>query len=605
VRPSDYHDGGVSRGPDHSSPPDIAWQGDATGRELEGMRVVFISAECEPWAKTGGLGDVVDALARAVATGQPGAEGAQGAMGPADREPDTEALAAVESIQRTVEAVAADRAEGGEDPADDEAAQLQSHARVVQQQVWLGTGGVMGESGPSPHVERPVDVFLPLYRGMRLPADAVSTPLAVPDPMAPDGITEVRLVQFEARGYRIRLIDHPPAFDREGFYGDESGDYPDNGWRFGLLCRAALEALLDDERPVDVLHLHDWQSMPAVLYRDVAYEGYPLVSRAAVMVTIHNLAYQGWLTLEQLAGMATPDEIAELVAPGANGLLLLREGIKRAELVNTVSPGYADEIRQPQFGMGMDPLLRDLGHRFGGIINGLDTAVWDPATDPALPANYSRADRSGKVRCRRALLSELGFDPDDSRPLLGMIGRLDPQKGFDLLAHAARDLMVEGARIVALGTGDPRLVSDLRGIAARHSDAVAVVEKFDRGLARRIYAGADLFVMPSRFEPCGQGQMIAMRYGTPAIVHRTGGLEDTVVDVDAYPDEGTGFVFDSATPEALVDACGRAMEYFRNGGPEWEALQDRGMAIDWSWEAGPAEQYAASYRRAVSLRRER
>jgi starch synthase len=520
------------------------------------MRVVCISAECEPWAKTGGLGDVVDALARAVAS-----------VG--EQEPSGE--------------------------------------HVVQPQVWVGTGGVMGQApgGVLPHVERPVDVFLPRYRGVPVPENATVTPLAVPDPHAPDGVTEVKLVEFEARGYRVRLVDHPPAFDREGYYGDDDGDYADNGWRFGLLCRAALEALLDDDRPVDVLHLHDWQSMPAVLMRDIAYAGYPRIFDAAVVVTIHNLAYQGWLSREQLAGLATADEIAQLVGRHADGLLLLREGIRRAELVNTVSPGFAAEVLTQELGMGMDKVLTGLGHRFGGILNGLDTVVWNPATDDALPANYSRGDLAGKAECRRALLTEVGFDPDDDRAVLGMISRLDPQKGFDLLAGAAKDLLVEGGRIVVLGTGDPKLVADLRALAKKRPDAVAVIERFDRALARRIYAGADLYLMPSRFEPCGQGQMIALRYGTPAIVHRTGGLADTVVDADAFPEEGTGFVFEAPRTAAFLDACRRAMSHFHAGGIAWAELQDRGMAIDWSWEAGPAEQYAATYRRAISLRRER
>jgi starch synthase len=546
------------------------------------MRVVFISAECEPWAKTGGLGDVVDALARAVAapasgpTGRPAARAAKGPKGAGDPTPSDE----LPTLPL---------------PPD----------RIVQSQVWVGTGGVMGQAGSGPVVESPVDVFLPLYRGTAVPEDAVSTPLVVPDPLAPEGVTEVHLVQFEARGYRVRLIDHPPAFGREGYYGDADGDYPDNGWRFGLLCRAALEALLDDDRPVDVLHLHDWQSMPAVLFRDVAYEGYPRISDAAVMVTIHNLAYQGWLSPKELAGLATPDEIAELAGPKAEGLLLLEEGVKRAELVNTVSPTYAGEVLQTEFGMGMDETLASLGHRFGGILNGLDTAVWNPATDDALAANYSRGDLAGKAACRRALLTEIGFDPDDQQAVLAMIGRLDPQKGFDLLAQAARDLLAKGARIVVLGTGDPKLVADLKALVARQPHELAVLEKFDRDLARRIYAGADLFLMPSRFEPCGQGQMIAMRYGTPPIVRRTGGLADTVLDVDQYPEEGTGFVFDSPRPQALVEACRRALLRFEAGGAAWSELVDRGMAIDWSWEAGPAEQYEASYRRAVSLRRER
>ncbi|MGA3056466.1 MAG: glycogen/starch synthase [Candidatus Limnocylindrales bacterium] len=529
------------------------------------MRVVCISAECEPWAKTGGLGDVVDALARAV--------GARGRADQADQ---------------------ADQADAGGKP------------RVLQSQVWAGTGGVMGtgDGAPPGNVEPPVDVFLPKYRGVEVPADATSKPLVVPDPLAGSGVTEITLVEFEARGYRVRLVDHPPAFDRDGYYGDENGDYPDNGWRFGLLCRAVLEALLVDERPVDVLHLHDWQAMPAVLLRDCAYEAYPLISRAAVMATIHNLAYQGWLTRDQAAGLAFPDELKQAIKPHADGILLLREGIDRAELVNTVSPGYAQEALTPAFGMGLDPVLAGLGHRFGGILNGLDMTVWDPATDADLPARYSRSDMAGKAACRQALLTELGFDPHDGGPVLGMIGRLDPQKGFDLLAGAAPELIAAGARIVVLGTGDPKLVRGLRTIAAQHPESVAVVEAFDRPLARRIYAGSDLYLMPSRFEPSGQGQMIALRYGTPPVVHRTGGLADTVVDVREWPTEGTGFVFDALSPKALANACRRAMGHYRRGGEEWAALQNRGMAIDWSWEAGPAEQYAASYRRAVSLRRE-
>ena len=567
------------------------------------MRVVCISAECEPWAKTGGLGDVVDALARAVgAAGAVDAAGGVGAALEADAVSDgSEATAEthvpVAEAPRSSETRSAGARSAGPKP------------RLPQSQVWMGTGGVMGVGKsmeePPGHVEPPVDVFLPMYRGVVAPDDATRKSLAVPDPLAEGGTTELTLVEFEDRGYRVRLVDHPPAFDREGFYGDAEGDYPDNGWRFGLLCRAAIEALLTDERPVDVLHLHDWQALPTVVLRDCAYEAYPLISRAAVMVTIHNLAYQGWLSRDQAAGMAFPDELAHAMKPGADGLLLLREGIERAELVNTVSPGYAREILTPEFGLGLEKLLVARGHRFGGILNGLDMAVWDPATDPALPADYSRGKLAGKAECRRVLLTELGFDPDDPSPVLGMIGRLDPQKGFDLLAGAAPALVASGARMVVLGTGDPSLVRDLRKLAVKLPRSVAVVEAFDRGLARRIYAGVDMYVMPSRFEPCGQGQMIALRYGTPVIVHRTGGLADTVVDVDDFPTEGTGFVHGAATVEALTDACRRAMAHHRRGGPAWAALQDRGMAVDWSWEAGPAEQYAASYRRAISLRRER
>jgi starch synthase len=578
------------------------------------MRVVCISAECEPWAKTGGLGDVVDALARAVgaaghaARATRAARVARAAGGAAD---EATARAAGEATGDAAGEAAGEATTGATPPITtaQASAPVSGTKPLPQSQVWMGTGGVMSvgsETGEQlGEVEPPVDVFLPRYRGMVVPQHATIRPLAVPDPLAPNGITDVKLVEFEARGYRVRLIDHPPAFDRDDYYGGPGGDYPDNGWRFGLLCRGAIEALLLDDRPVDVIHLHDWQAMPVAILRDCAYEGYPLISRAAIMATIHNLAYQGWLSRVQAAGMAFPDELAEAMQGGADGILLLREGITRAELSNTVSPGYAAEILEPENGMGMDQVLRGLGHRFGGILNGLDTALWDPETDQALPARYSRTDVTGKAECKRALLAELGFDPEDDGPLLGMIGRLDPQKGFDLLARAAPRLVEMGARIVALGKGDATLIASFGAVAARHPHAVKVIEAFDRALARRIYAGSDMFVMPSRFEPCGQGQMIAMRYGTPPIVHRTGGLADTVVDVDERPEEGTGFVHAEATPAALAEACRRAILHYRAGGAEWAALRDRGMLIDWSWEAGPAEQYVASYRRAVSLRRER
>ncbi|HEX8939998.1 MAG TPA: glycogen/starch synthase [Candidatus Limnocylindrales bacterium] len=488
------------------------------------MRAVLISSECEPWAKTGGLADVVDALARALG-----------------RLPD--------------------------------------------------------------EPERPVEVFLPRYRSVPLPEAVGRRRLRVPDPLGSDGMTELSILDVEADGYRLRLIDHPPAFDRDGFYGDANGDYPDDPWRFGLFCRAALEAVRTEDRPVDVLSLHEWQACPTVLYRDTAHAADPVIGRAAVTLTLHNLAYHGWTPRDRLAQFLFPAERAAVVPAGADGLDLLRAGIERAELVNTVSRGYAAEVLTPEYGMGLDDVLARRRDRFLGIRNGLDMAVWDPATDADVAATYSAADLAGKAVCRRDLLSRVGMDPDAAGPVLGMIGRLDPQKGFDLLAGAAERLVDAGARLVVLGSGQPDLVAGLRDLAAAEPTRIALLERFDRVLARRIYAGADFFLMPSRFEPCGQGQMIALRYGTPPVVRRTGGLADTVVDVDAEPATGTGFVFDEATPEAFLAACERAMARFEAGGPDWTALLRRGMAVDWSWVTGPAREYEAMYERAVALRR--
>ena len=494
------------------------------------MRVAFIAAECEPWAKTGGLGDVVDALARALGRATPAAA--------------TQAVTA------------------------------------------------------------PVDVFLPRYRSVPVPPGTQPTVVSVPDPLARTGSTQVRILTVEADGYRLRLVDHPAAFDRVGFY-----DHPDDAWRFGIFGRAALEALRADaaagEPPVDVLSIHDWHSAPVLLDRDGRLAGDPVIGRAAVLLTIHNLAYHGWIPAADLAqlGLAPGDG---LVAPDAVGIDLLWTAIERAELVNTVSPGFAAEALTPTFGFGLDATLRAKGDRFIGILNGLDSEVWDPATDDAQVATYSRADRSGKAACRADLLARLGLDAADAGLVLGLVGRLDPQKGFDLLIDAAPRLLAGGARIVVQGNGDPLLAGRLRALAAARPYQVAFVDRFDRAMARRIYAGCDAFAMPSRFEPCGQGQMIALRYGTPPIVHATGGLRDTVVDEHDRPGEGTGFAFRSATADGLAWAAEEAMERFeaRAPGPQgWDALVDRGMAVDFDWVRGSAPAYLAAFQRAIGLRR--
>jgi len=492
------------------------------------LRIAFIAAECEPWAKTGGLGDVVDALARAL----------------------------------------------GELPA--------------------ATDGQ-------------VDVFLPRYRAVPVPSDAgPGRTLRVPDPGSLDGAIDVTILDVAADGYRLRLVDAPEAFDRDGFYGPPGGgDFADNAHRFGLLCRAALEVLrLEPDRPVDVIHLHDWHSCPAALYRDRPFGDDPVLKRAAIVLTLHNLAYHGWTPAEDLRqlGLAPGDGI---VRRGADGLDLLASGIERAEMVNTVSPGYARESLTPEFGFGLDRALRAKGDRYRGILNGLDTTVWNPATDTDLAAAYGPDDLSGKAACRADLLTRLGFDPVDEAPVLGMIGRLDPQKGFDLLADAAPRLLAAGARLAVQGSGDPKIAADLRSLAAARPDRVALFERFDRAMARRIYAGADFFLMPSRFEPCGTGQMISLRYATPPIVRRTGGLADSVIDEIRRPGEGTGFAFDAATPTALAEACEAAMAMRAAGGPAWNGLIARGMAVDFDWGRSSAPQYVEMYERAIALRRAR
>lgn len=482
-----------------------------------GMRVAFLAAECEPWAKTGGLADVVDALARAL-------------------------------------------------------------------------GRLGGDA-----IDGPVDVFLPRYRTVPEPEPSAilgETSLAVPDPRAPAGSSTLTIVDVAADGYRLRLVDHPPAFARAALYGDSAGDYADNAWRFGLYARAALEAVRTEGLPLDVLHLHDWQAGPAALFRDWLYGDDPIVGRAAIVMTLHNLAYHGWTPNRALAqlGLRPGDR-----APGQNadGIDLIAAGIEEAEIVNTVSPGYAREALTPAFGMGLDGLLRSRGDRFIGILNGLDNAVWDPARDAVLAAPFARGDLAGKAACRADLLARNGMDPADDGPVIGMIGRLDPQKGFDLLADAAARLLAAGCRLVILGSGAPRIAADLRSLAERSPDRVALLERFDRAMARRIYAGVDFFLMPSRFEPCGLNQLYSLRYGTVPVVRATGGLQDTVRDPEeATP--GTGFKFREYHPAALVAALHRALDTRRDVA-QWTRMQQAGMREDHSWDAS-AREYVKVYK---------
>jgi starch synthase len=488
------------------------------------MRVVSIAAECEPWAKTGGLGDVVDALARALG-----------------------------------------RLPGGPD--------------------------------------RPTEVFLPRYRSVPVPADARDGGrVSVADPRARGRRTTVRLLEVAADGYRLRLVDHPAAFDRAAFY-----DEPDDGWRFGLFGRATLEALRSDVaaggRPPDVLHIHDWHTGPVAIARDRWYADDPVIGPAAIVLTLHNLAYHGWQPLAALAGLglAPSDGIVE---PDADGLDLLATGIRRADLVNTVSPTYAREALTPAFGFGLMDELAAKGDRFTGILNGLDTGVWDPATDAVLAAAYRRGDPAGKSACRRDLLRRLGMDPLDDDIVVGAVGRLDPQKGFDLIVEAAPAILAGGGRIVVQASGDPGIATGLRRLTVAYPGRVAFVERFDREMARRIYAGVDALLVPSRFEPSGQVQMIAMRYGTPPIAHATGGLVDSIIDEHDRPGEGTGILFRHPTATGLTWAVAEAARLRGDGtAPAWLGLVDRAMAADFAWERGAAPAYVELYERAVALRR--
>lgn len=403
----------------------------------------------------------------------------------------------------------------------------------------------------------------------------------------------------------VVFVDQPEFFDRPSLYGDANGDYPDNAARFCFFSRAVMEACRSLVLRPDVVHANDWQTglIPALL--EAEYRGQPGFENTASVFTIHNLAYQGhfWHWDMSLTGLDwkyfNSDQMEHW-----GGLNLLKTGITMADMVTTVSPSYAWEITTPLGGMGLDGVLAARAGDLVGILNGIDPDEWSPATDHLLPANYdAKTVFEVKPRCKEALQRELGLPTRPEVPLFGMISRMVDQKGFDLIATAAERMLELDAQFCFLGSGDPRYESLARHLANSHHDKVAAVIGFDNGLAHRIEAGSDAFLMPSRFEPCGLNQMYSLAYGTVPIVRSVGGLKDTVVDAspkNLFLGKATGFRFDDYDANGLVWAVRRAAEMFPKKNL-WGQLVRAGMAQDFSW-SNSAGRYVDVYERARAKR---
>lgn len=411
---------------------------------------------------------------------------------------------------------------------------------------------------------------------------------------------DIRFHQLGAPNAAVKIfLVASGLFDRPGIYTDARGEgYPDSLARAALHTQAALllPGLL--EWPVDVVHAHDAASAPALVYRRQWYSGRGLPGVAGTVLTIHNLAHQESHPAADIGTLGLPSSLA--VFPGLlefhGRVNLLKAGILSADRVTTVSPTYAEETRSgAEFGCGLQEVLAARGGHYTGILNGGDYDTWDPRRDTLLPAPFTPDDLRGKAACRAALVRRLGLDAPVDRPLCGFVSRLVGQKGVDLLLPILDRLADDGFTFAVLGTGEQRLQQEMLAAAARRPDRIAFIDAFDEGLAHLIYAGSDLFLMPSAFEPCGLSQMYALRYGTPPVVRRTGGLADTVTD--AADPAGTGFVFDRSRPEALLAALRRAEELFTDPAA-WLALQRRGMACDFSWEAA-ASGYEDIYRQVA------
>jgi starch synthase len=463
------------------------------------------------------------------------------------------------------------------------------------------TGGLADvvEALPKALVEvgHEVLVVLPRYRGTK--SDKVVAPsLTIPlgarlrFPRVTDG--------QELHGVRYFFVDEP-CFDRDKLYGDASGDYPDNAERFALFSKAAIEIAKQVWKP-DVLHCHDWQSaLVPVLLRTV-YGDDPAVKSLPVVFTVHNMGYHGLFGVDVLGRVGLPGELFHMDALEFYGRVnYLKGGLLYSDYITTVSRKYALEVQTPEYGHGLEGVVRRRGERMVGILNGVDYSVWSPECDTYLAAKYSAKNLSGKVACKKDLLKEYGLPADNvGRPLIGIVSRFADQKGFDLIAQVAHEMLKEDLAIVALGTGDAKYENLFREMAKAFPGRLAARIGFDNALAHKIEAGSDMFLMPSRYEPCGLNQIYSLRYGTVPVVRATGGLDDTIQHFDPSTAHGTGFKFEAYDGRALLDCVRQAVRVY-NDKEAWRRLMANGMAKDFSWTASAGE-YARLYEAARKAR---
>jgi starch synthase len=454
-------------------------------------------------------------------------------------------------------------------------------------------GGLADVAGSLPQalasLGHDVTLYLPLHKTIDRAKFQITD--RAPSRSVPYGKAKVRVSypSVVRDGVRVVFVRNDKRIGRDRVYGE-----PDDAKRYAFFCRAVFEDVR--ESPPDVVHAHDWHAALLV----------PLVARSRALAatstvfTIHNLAYQGRTDKSVLALIGLPRARLPIEDPGeANPMA---RAVMTADIVSTVSERYAQEILTDKFGEGLQGLLRGRRRRLVGIVNGIDTVAFDPATDRHIAARYTAESPSGKAACKAALQKEGGLDPDPRAPVFGVVGRLVEQKGVDLLTAGAPKLLGAGGQLAVLGSGDPAYEEKWKALASRYAGKLWLTLGFDAGLAQRIYAGCDLFLMPSRFEPCGLGQLISFRYGTIPVVNEVGGLAETVRDVDRDSARGNGFSFGDYSPAAFDDAIARAIRRYRTGEESWTELVQRVMREDHSWGAS-AKRYVDLYKTASRVRK--
>lgn len=458
-----------------------------------------------------------------------------------------------------------------------------------------------------------VTVVMPGYGGRATgESRQLAMRLSIPvDGKFVDATVEEENVTVTGASHRLRVlfVRYDPYFDRPGLYQQDQQDYPDNLERFILFCRAVLEIVRDlietREGKVDVLHLHDWQAALCAVYLKALPHEYKRLEQLNVLLTLHNMGYQGIFPGQQFLKTGLPPSLFSMSGLEFYGSVnCLKGGIIFSDAVSTVSPTYAKEIMTAEYGCGLEGVLASRANGVKGITNGIDVAAWNPESDSYLPAQYTAADLSGKQACKRALQRELGL-PNRDVPLLAVIGRLTFQKGFDLLMGAIPELMSLDTQFVVLGTGDHHLEQQFMAVKGKYPDRIGLCLGFDEGMAHRIEAGSDMLIMPSRYEPCGLSQLYSLRYGTVPIVRRTGGLADTVVPFrpsTVKSRSATGFHFIDASTDSLLSALLLSLHVYKE--PQtWLSLIQAGMKADLSWDRS-AKLYVDLYRGLQRGRRE-
>ncbi len=444
------------------------------------------------------------------------------------------------------------------------------------------TGGLADVTGALPlaleELGEKVIVIMPGYRAVHNPKFKITR--------TGDDISYSEI----GKGVRVYFIENRALYDRDALYGDKTGDYPDNLERFSYYSRRALSLLKEIKFDADIIHVHDWQACAIPVYLRTMFRDHDFYRKMRTLLTIHNIGYQGLFPKEEFPKLGLDWQVFSVEGLEYYGKInLLKGGILFSDIINTVSPSYSFEIQTKEFGYGMEGVLDRRRNALFGILNGLDYSIWNPATDKQIAKTFDISSIGDKVKDKLDIQKFCGLHEDRDVPLLGIVSRLAEQKGLDILSEAMEAILRLNVQLVILGTGDAKYHELLTGFAKRHPRKMALYLKFDDALAHKIYAGSDIFLMPSKYEPCGLGQMISMRYGTLPLVYKTGGLADTVT-----PE--SGYIFDNYSAEALFFTLKEALGDYKNR-KLWISKVEKAMKANFSWKES-AKKYVELYKKA-------